>query len=327
MNKATKTPSEIIFFGSSDFSIPSLAALIDAGHHVRLVVTTPDSESGRGKKLNPTPVKVYAHDHGLPCATPASLKKDEEIAAILATPHDFGIVASYGKIIPQRILDLSRIMPLNVHPSRLPLYRGASPLQYALLNGDHSTAVTIMKMVAKLDAGDIILQEEAGIDESENFATLSVRLAAVGARLLVQAIDEIRAGTARLTPQDEAAATFTKMITKEDGLIDFSLDSREIMNRIRAYTPWPSAYAFLEGKRMKISSAKVTPGTSNLKPGTILRCTTTGFVAVTGDGLVEIVRVQPEGKPEMDATGFANGCRWLVGACFATEKKKILATD
>ena len=308
---------KVIFMGTPDIAVPALEKIIEAGHEVVLVVSQPDKPVGRSKELKPTAVKECALAHGIEVYQPTRIR-DEESVAYLQQYEDVDVIVveAFGQIIPQAILDIPKHCCVNIHTSLLPKYRGAAPIQWAVLNGDMVTGVTTMRMEAGLDTGDIIMQTEKIINEDETSGTLFERLARAGAKLIVKTLEAIENGTATYTQQDESKATHVSKITKEMGSIDWNRSAKEIECWIRGMDPWPSAYTRLDDKTMKIWKAKVLSENSNAKPGTILQVTKNSFVVQTGDGILEVLEVQMEGKKRMMTDAFLRGYTVEEGMTF-----------
>ncbi|WP_027720034.1 MULTISPECIES: methionyl-tRNA formyltransferase [unclassified Desulfurobacterium] len=303
----------VVFMGTPDFAVPSLKGLLDSDmFNVSLVVTQPDKPAGRGRRLKAPPVKVIAESHGIPVVQPLKVKGNEELMDRLkAISPDFIVVAAYGKILPSELLEIPKIAPVNVHASLLPRYRGASPIQSALLNGDAKTGVTIMKITEKLDSGDIYIQEETSISLDDTAQTLHDRLAKIGGRLLVKALPLIASGKLKPVPQDDSKATYCTQIKKEDGRIDWRDDVENIFNKVRAFTPWPSAFTHFKGKLLKIT--KALPVEGHGEPGVVMDVDREGFYVGTGKGVLKVLKVKPEGKREMNADDFVRGYRLKTG--------------
>lgn len=310
---------KIIFYGTPEFALPALQRLIDSEHEVVLVVTQPDRPKGRGQKLEAAPVKATAEEHGLKVVTPARLRKDEAaLEAIKAAGADLGVVAAYGQILPREVLEAPRLGCINIHPSLLPEYRGAAPIQRCLLDGNSDSGVTLIMLTETLDGGPIVAQQRVEILPDDDALSLSHMMAVTGADMLLRVIDEAeRIGTIEAVPQEEAGVTYAPPIKKEEGLIPWDDPTERIMHRLRAMTPWPGAYTFIEGKKqLGIVQAeplweneaeelgeqnKTAPGTvSSLMKGF-------GFTVKTGDGHLLVTAVQPEGKRRMDAAEYIVG--------------------
>jgi methionyl-tRNA formyltransferase len=302
---------KIVFFGSSDFSVPVLQALISSDDEVTQVVTTPDKPKGRGQKVTPSTVKSFAEKVGLSVMAPEKLNRPEVLEGVQKLHPDFLVVASYGKLVPDSLLKIPKMTSLNVHPSLIPKYRGASPIQAAILAGDQKTGVTIMEVTKELDAGDIFGQAETPLDPDENAAQLSERLAHLGSDLLLKIIDQFKRGKVLRKPQDNSKASYAKKIERDSGRIDWASPGVQIHNQVRAYYPWPSAYTFFRDKRLKIIKTALANAPVNPEqPGTVFMDEAAKKVYVhTQDRLLELVSVQAEGKREMGSFEFAIGQR------------------
>lgn len=305
---------KIIFMGTPDFSVGTLEALIAAGHEISLVVTQPDKPKGRGKAMAFSPVKETALSHGLEIYQPRKIRQPECIEYLKKYDADLIIVVAFGQILPKEILEMPKYGCVNVHASLLPKYRGAAPIQWAVINGEKVTGVTTMRMDEGLDTGDMILKREMELSKEETGGSLFDKLSKVGAELCVETVKELEQGTAVFTPQNHDEATHTTMIKKNFGMIDFSRSATEIEQLIRGLNPWPSAFTHLNGKMLKIWSAKVvTSEESQLvipkaaEPGTILQADKRGIVVKCGQDLLVLEKVQLEGKKRMDADAFLRG--------------------
>jgi len=305
----------IVFFGSPDFALPSLKALLSSGEMVAAVVTQPDKARGRGRKLSPSPVKQYALEEGIKAHTPLSLKDEAFLAEIEGLKPEFLVVVAYGEVLSKRILDLPSRGPINVHASLLPRYRGASPVTWAILNGDRETGVTTMLMDEGLDTGDILMQETVPIDDNDTTGSLSIRLSEAGGPLLLRTLKGIREGTIAPSPQGESATQYARLLTKEDGHIDWSKGTVEIHNMVRALWPWPSAFCFLDGQRIKlILTAPGGASDEEAPQGTVTATGADYFEVSTSDGTLRVLGVQPEGKKPMKARDFLSGRKLERGA-------------
>jgi methionyl-tRNA formyltransferase len=309
--------NSLIFAGTPRFAVPTLERLVESGFPVRLVVTQPDKPRGRGMELAASPVKQSALKLGLPVLQPEKIKTNEEFRAQLsALAPDAIIVVGYGRIIPQWMIDLPRFGNLNLHASLLPKYRGAAPIQWAIANGESVTGVTIMRIDAGLDTGDILLQRELAIEGEDTAETLAPRLASIGADLMVEALRGLDARQISSKPQDHSRATLAPILTKQDGQIDFHRTAAEIRNRLRGFQPWPGAFTTFRGKNLHIWSAKVVPEeiiTRELQPGEL---SSEGELIAVGCGhhsALELLEVQIEGKKRMPARDFVNGYRPFAG--------------
>ncbi len=292
---------QTVFFGTHTFAATILQGLIDSGmFDIQLVITQPDRPVGRKQELQKSPVKLLAEKHGLKIAQPASLKTFD-----FTDFMDLGIVAQYGLIIPQRVLDLPKMGIINVHTSLLPKYRGASPIQTALMNGETQTGVTIMKMDAGLDTGPIILQKTLDIAQNDTYTTLDQKMAEIAISGLLEAIPQYISGALQPVPQDNSKATFTKQLTREDGRVDWQKTAQETYNRWRGLTPWPGVWTDeLGDKRMKL--LKIVPIDQTLTPGR-LEIRDKEIVIGTKKGSIKILELQVEGKSKQTARVFING--------------------
>ncbi|MBI1784238.1 methionyl-tRNA formyltransferase [Candidatus Sumerlaeota bacterium] len=308
---------KICFMGTPDFAVPTLQRLIESRHEVALAVTQPSKPKGRGQKIVDPPVKVIAHQHGIPVIQPASLKKEPIEDKIREHGIDVIVVVAYGKILPESLLKSPRIGCLNVHASLLPEYRGAAPIQRAILEGRLETGVTIMKVEPALDTGPIIAQQKMEIQPDDDALSVSHFLSVLGADLLLRVLDDIeRSGTIEGVEQDHSLATHAAMLTKEEGRIPWDHTSEQIMFRLRAFTPWPGCFTMLAGKRMGVLQAEPLDSEEaahnklddELPPGTVTGIIKGfGFTVRTGDGHLLVTQLQPEGKPAMDADAYLNG--------------------
>lgn len=284
----------VIFMGTPDFAVPSLQALLDGGHEVCAVFTQPDKPKGRGHRLAAPPVKELAAAYGLPVFQPGSLRKEEVQREIAAMGADVAVVAAYGKILPQAVLDMPRLGCVNVHGSLLPKYRGAAPIQWAVLNGEKVTGVTTMLMAAGVDTGDMLLRRETAIGPEETAGELFDRLKAMGAGLLLETLDGLEKGVLRAEPQDEEKATRAPMLTKEMAVLDWGRPAGEIHDWIRGLNPWPGAVYVLGGRRLKLLGSRVVQAAG--APGEA-RCVDGELVIGCGEGAVRVTLLQsPEGK-------------------------------
>ncbi len=300
----------IVFMGTPRFAVPALAKLFDAPRHqVAAVVTQPDRPRGRNLVLSPCPVKELAVARGIPVLTPEKISEAEN--SLRELNPDVIAVAAYGQFIPRAIRELVTRGCINIHPSLLPKYRGAAPIQWAVANGDAVTGVTIMHVAKVMDSGDIILQREVPIGPDENAAQLEPRLAEIGAGMLVEAIDLLASGNALRIPQDEAKVSYARKLEKVDARIDWSLPAEKIANRIRGYQPWPGAFCETSGRSLKILRATVESG-SRL-PATIIETNAAGPLIACGENALRLLEVQPEGKAAMPAAAWFNGSRLKAG--------------
>ncbi len=311
------TGPRVVFFGTPQFAVPTLEALVEGGWTVAGVVTQPDRPRGRGQRVSAAPVKALADAHGLPVLQPDRLKTPEFAAALDALRPDIGVVAAYGKLLPQSVIDRPARGMVNVHASLLPRWRGAAPVHRAILAGDHETGVTIMRVVLALDAGPTIARESIAIDPDETSADLEERLARLGARLLVQALPDVAAGHAVETPQDEAGVTYAARLDRADSPIDWARPARSIHDQIRGLHPWPLAAASLGGRRVIVRRSAVDADAGDdAAPGTIVEAQGDRLVVAAAPGRVRLLELQPEGRRATDARAFINGARMTAGQRF-----------
>lgn len=298
---------KIAFMGTPEFAVPSLKALVEAGHEICGVFTQPDKPKNRGMKLQPTPVKEYSLSVDLPVFQPAKLRDGEALGILKELDPELIAVAAYGKILPVEILELPRLGCVNVHSSLLPKYRGAAPINWAILNGEDETGVTIMYMAEGMDTGDILAQRTTPIQIDENAAQLFERLAHMGAELLVETVAQIGAGTAKAVPQDEGRACRAPMLSRELSPMDWGKTARQLHDQVRGLYPWPAATAVLDGVRCKILRTALA-GETRQAPGAVLQGDKKGFRVACGNGSVlEILELQPDGKRPMAASAFLLG--------------------
>ncbi len=311
----------IVFMGTPDFAVPSLKALVETGHEVCGVFTQPDKPKNRGMKLQQSPVKQYALEAGLTVYQPAKMRDGEALSILQRLKPDLIAVAAYGKILPVDILELPRLGCVNVHSSLLPKYRGAAPINWAILNGDDETGVTIMYMAEGMDTGDILTQAVTPIDINENAAQLFDRLAQMGAELLVETVEGLETGTVKPVPQDESRASHASMLSREQSPMDWGRTARQLHDQVRGLFPWPSATAELDGVRCKILRTALSGETTNKAPGTVLQADKKGLRAACGDGgVLDILELQPDGKKAMAATAFLLGHPILMGTMLTKQE-------
>ncbi len=298
----------VVFFGTPRFAVPALEA-VASRHQIVAVVTQPDRPAGRGRRLTPPPVAVRARALGLHVLQPGRLGEVKEELERLQP--DVGTVVAYGKILPAWLLSLPRYGCINLHPSRLPRHRGASPIQAALLSGDPVTGVTILRVSEELDAGDILAQREVPILPEDTAGTLADRLSQVGAELLAEVLDALERGAVTARPQDPSGATYSGKLTKAQGRISWDQPAQIVERHVRAMDPWPVAYTTHRGMTLRIW--RVRPVGEEGQPGQVLRLTEEGFVVGTGSGAVEVLEVQPASGRRMPASDYVRGYRVQVG--------------
>ncbi len=303
---------ELVFLGTPRFAVPSLERTAAAGHHILAVYTQPDRPKGRGQREAMPPVKEAALKLNLPVRQPERIRKPEVIEELRAMAPQAMVVVGYGQIIPQAILDIPPQGVINVHASLLPKYRGAAPIQWAIARGESRTGVTTMRIDAGLDTGDMLLKWETEIEPEETAVGLGERLAIAGADLLIRTLAGLP--SIQPQPQDDSQATYAPILKKEDGHLDWSQTRREILNRIRGLVPWPGCYGFLRGARLHVWRAREADAA--LAPGT-LEVGKRRLLVGCGDGSIEILEVQMEGKKRMDAAAFLNGSPVQTGEALA----------
>ena len=297
--------TKLIFMGTPDFAATVLEGLLDnANYDVLAVVTQPDRAVGRKKEIKMTPVKEVALAHNLPVYQPEKMSGSDEMAELMTLGADGIVTAAFGQFLPTKLLD-SVDFAVNVHASLLPKYRGGAPIHYAIINGDKEAGVTIMEMVKKMDAGDMIAKASTPITDEDNVGTMFEKLAVIGRDLLLKTLPDYIAGNIKPEPQDEEAATFSPNITPEQERIDWNKSARDVFNHIRGLYPWPVAHTLLDGKRFKIYEAALAEGQG--KPGEIIEKGKKSLVVATGDGAISLKTVQPAGKPRMSVVDFLNG--------------------
>lgn len=294
----------IIFFGTPQFAVPSLQALIDEKEEISLVVTQPDRPKGRGHIISPPPVKELALVHNIPVIQPTKIRDENLFKTLKSYNPEFIVVVAYGRILPDEILCIPKYYCVNVHASLLPKYRGAAPIQWALINGEKKTGVTTMVVTRELDSGDILLQAELEIDDDDNSETLFNKLSLLGAETLIKTLKGIRENTIKPIPQ-HGVATYAPPLKKEDGRIDWHKSSEELFNFIRGMYPWPSAYCFFGNDRIKIIKARALKGDGY--PGRVEKASQGILIVGTGNGLLQIEVLQPDGKPPMSSSAFLAG--------------------
>ena len=314
---------KIVYMGTPDFAVLPLAALVKAGYEVTAVVTQPDKPKGRGKTLLPTPVKEEAMKHEIPVYQPQKVRDPEFVEVLKDLAPDMIVVAAFGQIIPKEILDMPKYGCINIHASLLPKYRGAAPIQQAVIDGEKESGVTIMKMGMGLDTGDMISQAVVTLREDETGGSLFDRLAETGASLLIQTIPSIENGTATYTKQPEESPTpYAAMITKKMGLLDFSRNAEVLERLVRGMNPWPSAYTFLNNKTLKVWKAAVEDAEcGKAAPGTIVGVDKKGIHVACGEKSLVLQEVQLEGKKRMETDAFLRGYPITEGTILTDHKE------
>ena len=307
----------VVFFGTPQFAVPTLQHLLDSRHRVCGVVTQPDRPRGRGQKVTDGPVKALAAQRSLPVIQPVRLGDPSVAESLRSWQPDLGVVVADGRLIPDTVLGVPRLGMINVHASLLPRYRGAAPIHRAVIAGESQTGVTIMRVATALDSGDMFASATRPIAPDETSDSVEHDLSVLGARLLLHVLEAMEAGTAVETPQDHTQATYAPKITRDDGLIDWSLPAASIHNRVRGLYPWPHAFTFVDGARVIILRTRVLAGRTPEPPGTVVAVGKDSLEVASGDGeRVSIEVVQPEGKRPMPVRDYLAGRPLTVGARF-----------
>ena len=315
---------KIVYMGTPDFAVPPLEALVRSEYEVAAVVTQPDKPKGRGKTLMPTPVKEEAMKHDIPVYQPLKVRDPEFVEILENIAPDIIVVAAFGQIIPKKILDMPKYGCINIHASLLPKYRGAAPIQQAVIDGEKESGVTIMRMGTGLDTGDMISKVVVPLDKEETGGSLFDKLAQAGASLLIETLPSIEDGTASYEVQPEESPTpYAAMINKKMGLMDFSKSAAELERLVRGLNPWPSAYTFLNGKTLKVWKSTVEKAANGGKtvPGTIIAVDKTGIHVVCGEDVLVLCEVQLEGKKRMETDAFLRGYQVEVGTVLTDHKE------
>ena len=307
---------KIIFMGTPDFSVGTLEALVEAGHEVVLAVTQPDKPKGRGGKIQFTPVKETAMKYDIPVFQPKKVREPECIEELRKYHADVMVVVAFGQILPKEILEMTPYVCINVHASLLPKYRGAAPIQWAVIDGEEVSGVTTMQMNEGLDTGDMIMKTEIVLEEKETGGSLFDKLAAAGAKLCVETLEALENKTASWKPQGETPTAYARMLDKEIGNIKWEKTAVQIERLIRGLNPWPSAYTDWNGKVMKIWEAEVVDKNNEAEPGTIVKVEKDGFYVQTGEGQIKVTALQIPGKKRMEADAFLRGYQIEEGTLF-----------
>ena len=297
----------IVFMGTPDFSVPALEALVKGGHQVIAAVTQPDKPKGRGKAVLMTPVKEKALEMGIPVYQPVKVREPEFVKTLADLAPDVIVVVAFGQILPKSILEIPRYGCVNIHVSLLPKYRGAAPIQWAVIDGEKETGVTTMFMNEGLDTGDMLEKEVVPLDPKETGGSLHDKLSAVGGRLILSTLKGLEDGTLKGTPQTDEGSCYAKMLKKSLGDIDWTMDGAAIERLIRGLNPWPSAYTSLHGKTLKIWDADVTDREYGVEPGTVAEVSKDQLIIQTGKGSLSVRSLQLEGKKRMDIQDFLRG--------------------
>ena len=314
----------IIFMGTPDFALPTLQQLYESDHHVLAVVTQPDRPKGRNRKPAPSPVKQFAMEHGFPVLQPETITPDL-IKVLGDLEPDFIIVVAFGQILQKDLLTLPRHFCINLHSSLLPKYRGAAPINWAIINGDKETGVTTMKMDAGLDTGDTLLSWKTPIRDEDDAQSLHDTLARKGAGLVLKTLQQLEEKSLQPVPQDSSLASYAPKLKKEDGLINWSKNAVEIHNQIRGLEPWPGAYTFFKSKRLRICKTEIVPGGPGDQPGKIARVSDHGIEVGTSNGRIIVTQLQPEGKKRMASKSFLAGHKINPGDEWTSNKISTLS--
>lgn len=308
MSSSRTSPSSrlrLIFAGTPDFAAEALSALMQSQHDIVAVYTQPDRPAGRGRKLTPSPVKQLAEQHQLPVFQPDSLKSPEAVEQLRELDADVMVVAAYGLLLPSEVLRLPRFGCLNIHASLLPRWRGAAPIQRAILAGDSETGITIMQMDQGLDTGAMLLKLPCAIRQEDTAASLHDRLATLGAEAIITALNELPTLTA--TPQDDSVATYARKLSKQEAVIDWQSPAEELDRQIRAFNPWPVAQTSIHGQILRIWQAQPVAEKAAASPGTVIRANNQGIDIACGQGVLRLTRLQAAGSKPMDVAAFLNG--------------------
>lgn len=316
----------VIFMGTPDFAVDTLEAIIKAGHEVVMVVTQPDKKKGRGKTMQFTPVKEVAVRENIPVLQPLKVREDEVVKQLGEAKPDVIVVVAYGQILPESILNLPKYGCINVHASLLPKYRGAAPIQWAVINGEQESGVTTMYMAKGLDTGDMIDKVVVPLSKEETGGSLHDKLAKAGAALLVETLDKLKAGTAVRTPQKDEESSYASMLSKSLGNIDWTKPAVEIERLIRGLSPWPSAYTYLNGKTLKLwntvvlKETELPVGSHGEQMGEIVYVDKKSFIVKTGEDYINVLELQLEGKKRMETDAFLRGYTLEAGCVLSRER-------
>lgn len=314
----TPDPLRVVYFGTPDFAVPTLDAILTSRHAVVAVVSQPDRPRGRGQRLSATPTKEIAVRHGAPVLQPVKLKDDDFLAALRALSPDLGVVAAYGRILPDALLEIPRLGMINVHASLLPAYRGAAPVHRAVIAGETETGVSIMRVVKELDAGPVFATARYPIGPDETSVDVERALARLGASLVVDVMDHLAAGRAVEVPQDHERATYAAKIAKDEGRIDWSLPPPAVHNLVRGLQPWPLVSIAIDGVRHLLHRTALTDRRTSQRPGTIVEASNGRLAIAAGEGgVIDVVAIQPEGKRVMTAREFLAGRSIAPGVSIA----------
>ena len=297
----------LVFMGTPDFAVATLKTLHASRHSVKAVVTQPDRPKGRGRGLQAPPVKQFALDNGLPVVQPEKASAPDCVAQLADLEPDLIVVIAYGQILRDNLLALPRHFCMNVHASLLPQYRGAAPINWAIINGDKETGVTTMKMDAGLDTGDILLMKKVAIENEDTAQNLHDKLAEAGGALVLETIDELEQGRLKFIPQNDAESTYAPKLKKEDGFLQWDQTADALRNRVRGMEPWPGAFGFLKGQRLRFCKVEIGPGEKDDTPGVVMRVSDYGIEIGTLKDRIIVTEIQPEGKKRMSVKSYLQG--------------------
>jgi methionyl-tRNA formyltransferase len=306
----------IVFMGTPTIAAATLEQLLQGPDRIVGVVTQPDRPKGRGQKTAPSPARKVAESHGVPVVAPEKIRAPEFLETLRNWHPEIIVVVAYGRILPKAILELAPRGCLNVHYSLLPKYRGAAPAAWTIINGEAKAGVTTMRLVEKMDAGPVYLQESIAVASDETTGTLQAKLTPTGSRLLLETLRQLKEGALQPREQDESAVTFAPMLKKEDGLIDWNQSALAIERRVRGLDPWPGAYTHIGNKLLKVHRAKVLPADGKGNPGEVVRADVGGFWVATGAGIIGLEEVQLENKRRLPGAEFIKGARIRTGDRF-----------
>ena len=307
----------VVFAGTPEFAVPTLSALFESHHQVVAVLCQPDRPAGRGRKVTSGPIKRLAQSNGVPVLQPQTLRGESknDVIHLLEDDIDVMVVVAYGLILPEQLLSIPRFGCINIHPSKLPLWRGAAPIQYSILSGSSDTAMTLIQMDKGMDTGDILYQEETQIESGECAQELHDRMAILGANALLETLERLENGQCGPVPQNHENATYSEKIIKAHGLIDWSQSAENIVLQVRAYNPWPVAFTHCNDQQIRIWRAEVIDHISDLPPGTVASFSKKGLDIATGDGCVRVIECQRPGSKVMSIASFFNSAadEFIVG--------------
>ena len=297
----------IVFMGTPEFALPTLKKIHNSSHSILSVITQPDRPKGRGQKQVDSPIKKFALENNLPVLQPATVNTQEFIASLLENRPDYIIVVAFGQILSEAFLKIPKQFCINLHSSLLPKYRGAAPINRAILNGDTRSGVTTMIMDKGMDTGDILLVDETPIEQNDDAQSLHDKLSEQGAELVLETLSRLQKNDLLPTPQNSDLASYAPKLKKEESLIDWKIDAQNIFNKIRGLSPWPGTHTLYNGKRLAILKGEIVPGESSDRPGHIIRITDTGIEVGTGKNRLKITELKPEGKKAMPVKSFLSG--------------------